>query len=110
MATAEEREASLLLAALHDELTARAYAASHGLCLRHVLALGGEAGAALPRQVLRGRLKVLEWELQEAGRKGNWSVRYERMGDERTAWRRVPGYLDGRVFLGGPSPATRVAG
>jgi hypothetical protein len=35
------------------------------------------------------RLRLLEWELEEASRKDNWSVRYEPKGPESDVWRRA---------------------
>jgi hypothetical protein len=100
---AEERETALLLAALSDRPTAEIYEGAHGLCARHVLALGRLNGGGTPLRVLRARLAVLAWELEEAGRRASWSVRHERNGDELTAWKRAPAQLDGRVFLGAPA-------
>jgi hypothetical protein len=101
VAAAEQRETALLLAALGDAPTARRYEVSHGLCLRHLLALPLASRAGAPARVLEARLRVLGWELEEAGRKSGWSVRHEARGRETTAWRRAAAQLDGRVFLGG---------
>jgi hypothetical protein len=100
--TAEERETGLLLLALLDRPTWEGYEDAHGLCVRHVVALPKTRGAAALRRVLRTRLSVLTWELEEAGRKMNWSVRYEQNGEETTAWCRAPGYLDGATLLHWP--------
>jgi len=35
------------------------------------------------------RLRLLEWELEEASRRLNWSVRYESKGPEGSAWQRA---------------------
>jgi hypothetical protein len=35
------------------------------------------------------RLRVVEWELEEASRKMSWSVRYEPKGPESDTWRRA---------------------
>jgi hypothetical protein len=114
VATAEARETDLIMAGLLDRPIAARYARSHGLCLRHVLALPDDRPAAVTRRVLRARLAILAWELEEAGRKSSWSVRFEARGDEVTAWRRAPAQLDGRNYLGAPAAsfikASRTAG
>jgi hypothetical protein len=98
--TAVDRTASLLSASFADSSLAAAYERSHGLCVQHVLGLP-PGDRALPLQVCNARLKLLAWELEEAGRKLDWLVRYERRGDESTAWKRTMAQIDGRVFLGG---------
>jgi hypothetical protein len=106
--TTEEREAALVVAALHDGPLARRYERAHGLCARHVLALADSSRTSLPARVLDARLRLLAWELEEAGRKSGWSARHEPAGAERTAWCRAAALLDGRVFLGAPAtPAAR---
>lgn len=107
VATAEQRETALLLAALADRPLARAYERTHGLCVHHLLRLPPGARAAIPRRLGRARLGLLAWELEESVRKVSWSVRYESRGTEATAWLRAPALLDGRVFLGGPPVALR---
>jgi hypothetical protein len=103
VADAEGRELDLIRVALLDRATVARYEASHGLCLRHVLALPEEVGWGVPRRVLEARLRALAWELDNACRKASWSVRYEARGGEATAWLRAPAQLDGRVFLGAPA-------
>lgn len=107
-ATAEDRELALLVAAVQDVPTARAYADSHGICLRHAHQLSADDRAGPLVAVLRARLAVLSWELGEVRRKSSWSERWNRGGPEADAWLRAPGYLDGRVFLGGPAPGRPV--
>jgi hypothetical protein len=97
--TAVDRTASLLGASFADSSLAAAYERSHGLCVRHVLGLAPE-DRAFPLRVCKGRLKLLAWELEEAGRKLDWLVRYEKRGDESTAWMRSMAQIDGQVFLG----------
>jgi hypothetical protein len=82
--TAADRTAALLGAISEDVPLATRYEASHGLCVHHVLTFPPE-GNAFPRRVCRARLKLLAWELAEAGRKLDWFVRYESRGDESTA-------------------------
>jgi hypothetical protein len=105
--TAGERTIALLLAALENVPLLRSYLDSHGLCVRHVLSLR-EADRSLPADtVCRARLEWIAWELAEASRKLDWTVRYEKRGEEFDAWRRAMGMIDGRVFLGGePSRIT----
>lgn len=99
--TAERREGALVVGALADPVTVRRYEAAHGLCLRHVEALAA-SDRALPRRVVLARLRVLLWELEEAGRKTSWQYRYEPLTAEGSAWYRAPALLDGQAFLGGP--------
>jgi hypothetical protein len=94
-------ERALLAATLHDAPTARRYETVHGLCARHGRGFPDTTGLA--RRVLDARLRVLHWELEEAGRKSSWTMRHEPRGPESTAWRRAPAQLDGRVYLGGPA-------
>jgi hypothetical protein len=98
-ALAEEREAALLVAALHDRPTMARFEGSHGVCLYHVPVADCEP----VRRVLSARLAVLEWELEEAGRQAAWPARHEVARSTGCAWRRAPGVLDGRAFLGGPA-------
>jgi hypothetical protein len=109
---AEASELELVSAALDDAPTARRYEASHGLCLRHTVALPHGLARDLAVGVLTSRLTTLAWELDEAGRKASWSFRYESHGPEMTAWYRAPALLDGRVFLGAPpaNPAVLFTG
>jgi hypothetical protein len=96
-----EREAlTAVTVAVQDEAVARVYEESDGLCARH--ALSGPQTNAVVRHVLRVRLHVLAWELEEAGRKASWPARHESAGPERTAWLRAPVQLDGRVTLSAP--------
>jgi hypothetical protein len=107
-AVSERRTLELLSAALSDRSLRLGYGRSHGLCLRHLPSMASEDTTSLPHRVFSARLSVLAWELDEAGRKSSWSNRHERNGDERTAWFRAPGLLDGWVFLGGP-PRTQMS-
>ena len=101
-ATAESRTTALLTAALEDAATAALYETSHGVCLRHAARVPPGPHAGIIRRVLRARLHMLNWELEEAGRKAGWAARYELKGDEMTAWLRAPAALDGRAFLSAP--------
>ncbi len=97
---AAERMRELLLAGLQDRSVARLFESTHGLCVRHVLALP-EEGRSAARDLCRARLGLLAWELREADRKLDWLVRYEGRGREQSAWSRAMGQIDGEVFLGG---------
>ncbi len=101
-AAAVERWSQLLAAALDDPGTARRYARSHGVCLRHLPAvLGrcrGSSAAGLLLRSMRVRLELLAWELEEAQRKAGWDLRHEPAGGERTAWRRAASLASGAVL------------
>jgi len=104
--TASQRMTELLLAGLQDRSVARLFESTHGLCVRHVLALP-EEGRPAARDLCRARLGLLAWELREADRKLDWLVRYEGRGREQSAWSRAMAQIDGEVFLGGePTAAT----
>lgn len=103
VSAAEGRELELLQAAMHDRVLAAAYEDSHGLCARHAVALDAPAAAGDLGRVVAARLRILGWELAEAGRRSSWSLRYAPPGAEATAWLRTAGHLDGWVFLGGPA-------
>lgn len=92
---AAARAGALLLAAIRDPELAEAYGRSHGVCVRHLSAMPAPAREGLPAQVLRARLALLGWELEEAERKRSWFTRWEPAGAEATAWRRLPGLLGG---------------
>jgi hypothetical protein len=83
----------LILRALEDPAGRIAYHAGAGLCLRHCVEAAklAEAPAALGELLSAqiARLRLLEWELEEASRKFSWSVRYEPKGAETDAWRRA---------------------
>ena len=91
--TTATRQLELILRVLEDPAGRKAYHAGWGLCLRHCVQAAGLAevpaalGELLSAQI--ARLRVLEWELHEASRKDNWSVRYEAKGAESQVWRRA---------------------
>ncbi len=93
--TAAARAGALLQAAVRDPELSGAYGRSHGLCMRHLFMLPVSARRALPEEILRARLALLGWELEEAERKRSWFARWEPAGPEATAWRRLPGLLGG---------------
>jgi hypothetical protein len=93
--TAAARTGSLLVAAVRDPELAEAYGRSHGVCAHHLSAMPAGAPEGLPGQILRARLALLGWELEEAERKRSWFTRWEPAGSEATAWRRLPGLLGG---------------
>jgi hypothetical protein len=87
------RTLDLILRVLEDPNGRKAYQAGWGLCLRHCVEAAklAEVPAALLELLSAqiARLRVLEWELHEASRKDNWSVRYEPKGPEKDVWRRA---------------------
>lgn len=91
--TVTRQRLGLILRALEDPLGRKAYHAAHGLCLRHCIEAANlaEVPAALAELLSAqiARLRLLEWELEEASRKVSWSVRYEAKGPESEAWRRA---------------------
>ena len=97
-AVADAREMSLLHVALGNRRLSEQFARSHGVCIRHAL----RTENATIRDVAATRLRVLRWDLDEAGRKSAWPTRFEASGGEVDAWRRAPTLLHGRVYLGGP--------
>ena len=101
----EARQRELLLAGLALAPVRRAYEDGHGLCAHHVLRMRSTT-PRMVRHVAEARLAVLEWEVQETGRKYAWDCRHEPPGPEQDAWLRGLVQIDGRVFLGGPAPLT----
>jgi hypothetical protein len=89
------RVAALVEAALRDRGLSDTYARSHGLCLRHLLALPASARQGVAGETLGARLALLGWELEEAQRKRSWFARWEPVGPESAAWKRLPGLLGG---------------
>ena len=102
---AASRTGALLLAALRDPELAGAYGSSHGLCLRHLSGMPAIVREGLAGEILRARLALLGWELEEAERKRSWFARWEPTGAEAGAWRRLPGLLGG-AEAGIPPAAT----
>ncbi|MFJ7280574.1 hypothetical protein [Kitasatospora sp. NPDC098663] len=99
------REYALAAAALTDPLRARRFEHAHGLCLHHVLTWpGGTPPPTSVAVVLRARLALLGWEIDEALRKQDWRTRHEVRGSETSAGLRAPALLDGRVYAGLPAP------
>lgn len=92
---AEQREARLLEAIAADPAYDARLSRAHGVCLRHGLT------TELPpawRRLLRARVGLLSFELDEAERKAGWDARWEVRGSEMAAWRRAPTLLDGAVL------------
>lgn len=91
--TVTRQSLDLILRAMEDPAGRKAYHAASGLCLRHCVEAAGlaEVPAALTELLSAqiARLRLLEWELGEASRKIDWSVRYEAKGPEGDAWRRA---------------------
>jgi hypothetical protein len=97
--TTTRQRLDLILRIVEDPLGRKAYHAAAGLCLRHCIeaADAAEAPQALAELISAqiARLRVLEWELNEASRKASWSVRYEPKGPETDAWRRAAQQFSG---------------
>lgn len=96
------RTIDLVLRALEDPMGQEAYHRGAGLCFRHCLVAANLAevpdvlAELLAFQI--ARLRLLEWELEEASRKMNWVIRYEPKGPEETAWRRAAYQLYGSTL------------
>jgi hypothetical protein len=104
-ADAVRRAWALLRAGLADRWTRELLDASHGVCLIH--------GAHLPSgdplgALLRARVALAEWELDEAVRHSGPAARHEYRGTEMSAWLRAPTLLDGAIYCGCAAPATGV--
>ena len=91
--TTTRQRLDLILRVLEDPVGRKAYHAGSGLCLRHCIEAANlaEVPAALIELLSAqiARLRVVEWELEEASRKMSWSVRYEPKGPESDTWRRA---------------------
>jgi len=92
--TLRDRVLGLFRAAAGEPRIEKVLAASYGFCLRHA------AGVPSATTVLNRRLRVEEWELEEATRKIAWDTRYEPKGIEYEAWRPTVGLYDGANYLG----------
>lgn len=101
--TAAARELQLLCAAMALEPCRHAFAAAHGLCVRHCADLPATDEARFARSVTLARLGVLLREAQEADRKRGRFERHERPVPEATVHRRLLAQLDGRTFCGAPA-------
>jgi hypothetical protein len=96
------RTIDLVLRALEGPIGREAYHRGAGLCFRHCLVAANLAEvpdvlAELFSSQL-ARLRLLEWELEEASRKMNWVIRYEPKGPEETSWRRAAYQLCGSAL------------
>jgi hypothetical protein len=92
------------LVAAHPDYGNR-LAAAHGVCLRHGLTMDL---AAPWQRLLRARIGLLSYELDEAERKSRWDARWEVRGAEMAVWQRAPTLLDGGVL--GPVPPAEPTG
>lgn len=101
--TVRNRLADLLARALEDRDIRRQYCRSSGVCLQDLPLLISACRTDRQREVVTEvalvRLEVLQWELQEAMRKLNWTVRYEPKGPEQLAWRRAIEQVTGDLAL-----------
>jgi hypothetical protein len=100
----EQRGANMLVAMLIDARVRAAFAAGHGVCLRHAHAWTDPTTVQLVRETTRTRLSESSWELEEARQKSVWWNRYESRGAESIGWRRAPELLDSWVYLGIGAP------
>jgi len=89
---AESRAIILLLALLQEGRHEAALERGHGLCMPHFRRAMAEAGQEERQRLIRlerAKIAALEWELDEARRKGVWSSRPEARGEEQRAWIRA---------------------
>ncbi|MYQ75820.1 MULTISPECIES: hypothetical protein [unclassified Streptomyces] len=100
---AAQRQASLLVAQLHDPVQAERYGHEHGICLRHALNWQGRPPAVV-REVSTARLALLRWEIDETLREQDWHTRHEIKGSAARVSARAPTLLDGRIYAGLPAP------
>jgi hypothetical protein len=108
------RQGRLLALALPDAGTWSAYERSVGVCLPDLTVVlsaisDRDQATSLVRTSLT-KLEILAWELDEAGRRQSWSVRYEPKGGERTAWLRAAAQLSGAVQTDDPLVGTGYPG
>src|SRR5579875_3063388 len=103
---AVDRALALLHTLLLDPHHRAAVEASYVLCLRHFARAVTTAPSEEARDVLirveEARLALLQWELEESGRKLAWQYRPETKGREDTAWLRALVRFSGS--LRAPSP------
>ncbi|MBI3810119.1 MAG: hypothetical protein HY284_06645 [Nitrospirae bacterium] len=96
------RTIDLVLRVLEDPIGREAYHRGAGLCFRHCLVAANLAEVPDVLDELfasqLARLRLLEWELEEASRKMNWVIRYEPKGPEETSWRRAAYQLCGSAL------------
>ncbi len=106
LSVAVDRALALLHTLLLDPHHRAAVEASYGLCLRHFARAVTTAPSEEARDVLirveEARLALLQWELEESGRKLAWQYRPETKGREDTAWLRALVRFSGS--LRAPSP------
>ncbi len=97
----EARAADRLVAVVGDAEGRRTFERSYGLCVGHAPLLLERANAGLRRgiaAVLRARIEVDHWEVEEYLRKQSWSRRHEPKGDEVTAWQRASSRIAGMAI------------
>ncbi|AHH19739.1 hypothetical protein NONO_c49550 [Nocardia nova SH22a] len=104
--TAENRERALLSAAMADRTVRDHWEHGHGPCLAHA----HRFGERLPHTVVRQRLRLLAWELDETLRKRAWTARNEPVTPVEQAWRRAVPLLRGAAFLGSTAKEWQEAG
>jgi hypothetical protein len=105
LGTVAGRTADLLARALADAPTRQVYLQSAGVCLRDLPLVVRWGRDAEPVRTLlhagRVHLEIVQWELEEFGRKRNWSVRHEVKGPEQSAWWRAVGQVTGSCARAG---------
>ncbi|WP_432263606.1 DUF6062 family protein [Cupriavidus sp. TMH.W2] len=110
---AERRSLGLVLTLAETTAFRRQYEAGTGLCMRHLAAAQRQTGAAEAVQFLlstqHAKLRLLDWELQEALRKQIWTSRCEHRGSEGEAWMRALMVFAGVVSLDLSASAERLA-
>ncbi|MFD2474781.1 hypothetical protein [Amycolatopsis silviterrae] len=95
-AVSERRELALLEAAAGHETVREAWVHGHGLCRDHA----PMAAPELAQHVLRSRLVLLAWELDETLRTQAWHTRHEPVTPAQFSWPRAVPFLCGNAFLG----------
>lgn len=98
--TAAARTSALVAAGATDRRTRDRLSTSHGACVVHGPGIASAAGDSLPADVLRARLRMIAWELEESRRKRSWWTRHEPQGPEMSSWRLAPTWLVGSAYLG----------
>ncbi|MFI7190092.1 hypothetical protein ACIBQ0_10195 [Nocardia nova] len=95
-AIAERREIALLRASADEPAVRRQWEQGHGPCLSHARQCDDDRALL----VLRSRLRLLAWELDETLRKRGWTARNEPVTVVEQAWRRAVPLLNGAAYFG----------
>ena len=97
---AAQRRTGLLAAVLDDPTVGTVLLDSHGPCLAHCADLSAHRPDPRITALIRTRLSILGWLLDEAARKKSWRTRHEPRGTEMQAWSRAPTWLTAGAYLG----------